>query len=269
MFRLFVGLASIQFALQNFLNRCMRRARQMISRGWTSEFMQKNKEIVVVAALLFAIHVYELWAGRDHADWWNFAHLELFLLLTLICGAALSYKRQQDESNRDFLTGLLNRRGLDQRLGKHRMPFLRRKWISIITIDVDNFKAVNDNLGHHAGDTLLRDVSGVLGGLVRKTDVVVRTGGDEFAVILQNASPDFCWRIARRIQRAGRLPPVSGIAISFSVGAVSVWTRRPQYEKFMRHADVLLYEAKRLGRDRVVFKVLHGVAQLNATAVGT
>ena len=93
-------------------------------------------------------------------------------------------------SYRDELTGLLNRRGFNEQL-RHALAIARRiESTGVLTfIDLDNFKAINDDLGHQAGDQVLVHVANLLDEIVRATDVAARLGGDEFAVILQHTTP--------------------------------------------------------------------------------
>ena len=114
-------------------------------------------------------------------------------------------------------------------------------------IDVDAFKAVNDELGHAAGDLLLRAIGHAISDSVRPQDTPARVGGDEFAVLLPGATAELAHTVATRIRAAvarGAQPPVS---ISVGVALISSDARGA-----LLAADTALYEAKRAGRDRVV-----------------
>jgi diguanylate cyclase (GGDEF)-like protein len=124
-------------------------------------------------------------------------------------------------SLRDPLTDLSNRRGFaeEARLAQHRATTEDRPF-SVLYIDLDHFKPLNDTLGHDAGDLLLEEVAERLRNLVRATDTVARLGGDEFAVLVEGSEPAHAVHLAQRIDAALRLPYAAapGVAISASVG---------------------------------------------------
>ena len=110
-------------------------------------------------------------------------------------------RRLTELATRDALTGLWNRRRLVEEL-----DWLARdaRPGSVLVLDLDGFKQVNDRLGHDAGDELLRRVAQTVGGCVRRADIVARLGGDEFAVLLTGATPEDAARVAENIGRRGR-----------------------------------------------------------------
>jgi diguanylate cyclase (GGDEF)-like protein len=121
----------------------------------------------------------------------------------------------------DPLTDLTNRRGFAEqtRLAHDRAETENRPF-SLLYIDLDNFKALNDTLGHDAGDLLLEEVSSRLRELVRTTDTVARLGGDEFAILAEGSQPSHAVHLAKRIDAALRLPyrVAPNLAVSASVG---------------------------------------------------
>jgi diguanylate cyclase len=122
----------------------------------------------------------------------------------------------------------------------------------VLMIDIDHFKRINDALGHHAGDSVLASVAGVLMQHVRASDFVFRYGGEEFLVILGEISPtDLLARaeVIRAAVEAFRYADV-GTRVTVSVGG-ALYDGHPDYERTVRMADELLYEAKRAGRNRV------------------
>jgi diguanylate cyclase (GGDEF)-like protein len=159
----------------------------------------------------------------------------------------------------DGLTGLMNRRRFDQLLDDECRRASREAGpLSLILIDIDRFKAVNDGHGHLAGDACLRRVARIInasmGGMA---GAAARLGGDEFAVLLPNTHGAGAWRLANTIQNglAGEswteidaaMPPVTA-----SIGVIS--TSRPgrvEASEMLRQADVMLYRAKHLGRNRI------------------
>jgi diguanylate cyclase (GGDEF)-like protein len=120
---------------------------------------------------------------------------------------------------RDPLTGLCNRRGLDERMGYEVARHSReRRRFSVVAIDLDGFKQVNDRFGHAAGDDLLRDVADALARAVREQDTVARLGGDEFCVLAPETGRGGGQQLARKIQ-AAIARSASGLeSVSGSVG---------------------------------------------------
>jgi diguanylate cyclase (GGDEF)-like protein/PAS domain S-box-containing protein len=153
----------------------------------------------------------------------------------------------------DPLTKLANRALLRDRLA-HAIARRRREPspLGVVVIDLDNFKAVNDTLGHGVGDELLIGVADRLGGLMRPGDTVAHIGGDEFAMLLEGAGTEELDGIATRILGAFNTPFVAGgseIFVSASVGgAVSSVGR--SVDELLRDADLAMYSAKAAGRNR-------------------
>lgn len=146
----------------------------------------------------------------------------------------------------DGLTGLANRRRLDHDLHAH-----REGPTSVIMIDVDHFKGVNDAYGHHAGDEVLRRLGTILEHHVRIDDVVYRYGGEEFCVLLPGADAEEAHLVADRIVEAARsisLP--NGANITVSVGIADGMS--DQLAEAVELADRALYVAKQRGRDQAV-----------------
>ena len=158
---------------------------------------------------------------------------------------------------RDSLTGLLNHREFYRRLTDEIARAEREQLpLSVLMIDLDNFKGINDNYGHLRGDTVLREVAGVITRSVREEDVVARYAGDEFSVILPGAVEADAVCIAERLRSGceGVMQAVEladGDDVTLSIGVV---TRRPgEYTSnyTVELADMALYRAKEAGRDRV------------------
>lgn len=158
----------------------------------------------------------------------------------------------------DALTGLANRRVLDERL---RLEWDRTQRaadpLTLLMIDVDHFKAFNDRHGHHGGDEALRTVAQVIGTNIRRpADLAARYGGEEFAVVLPHTDAKGAWVIAEHIRSSiEHLPRVAGDErpITVSIG-LSSWDKRSRMslEALLLSADRALYEAKHTGRNRIV-----------------
>jgi len=157
----------------------------------------------------------------------------------------------------DTLTGLMNRRGFDRRLAEE---FARSKRydtpVSLVMMDLDGFKEINDEYGHSAGDALLRAVGVLLSAELRTADVAVRFGGDEFALILPNTPKTDAWAVAEKVRNSiARLtvPTETGvpIAATTSMGIAAVTDTVSHPHDLLDAADRALYKAKRAGRNRV------------------
>ena len=155
----------------------------------------------------------------------------------------------------DALTGMQTRRYFDDALKEYLGEFRRvERPIGLMILDLDHFKQVNDTHGHDVGDEVLRAVANCLKDMTRYHDVVARLGGEEFAVVTPNMDAELLARFAERIRKAiAAMSVQSGnirLKVTASVG-LAVWDRKESAEDFYRRADRQLYEAKRLGRNRV------------------
>lgn len=157
-------------------------------------------------------------------------------------------------TERDPLTGLLNRRGFDRRLSMLEHHPLGQHGFTLALIDLDDFKRVNDTLGHPAGDAVLAEVSNRLKSLVRLTDMPARIGGDEFAVLMPECrTEEQAVQIAERLLRAMAAPmEIAGSIIhqSCSIGLAVQRRAGNGTPGMFHHADLALYDAKNAGRGR-------------------
>jgi len=212
-------------------------------------------------------------------------HAPLLQLLATLLGQILTAERLQAEAEEreatlrwrafhDELTGLPNRALFNDRLDRALALRARdRRPLVVLTLDVDDFKAVNDTFGHAGGDELLIQLSRRLQGAVRTADALARMGGDEFAVLLEHTgdvgTAAVAERAAERIQAALADPfVVAGrrVEVGASVGVVCVepGTDPPGAEVLLTHADVALYSAKRAGKARAT--LYHPAMQLPETS---
>ncbi|GGA85058.1 PleD family two-component system response regulator [Brucella endophytica] len=159
----------------------------------------------------------------------------------------------------DSLTGLHNRRYLDGH-----MPTLferavsRERPLSVLIIDVDHFKRINDTFGHDAGDDVLRDFAGRLNRNIRGIDLACRYGGEEFVVVLPDTDQRMAAVVAERIRGTVASTPfvirtgTASVDVTISIGIASLQPRNDSVGKLFKRADLALYEAKKSGRNRVV-----------------
>jgi diguanylate cyclase (GGDEF)-like protein/PAS domain S-box-containing protein len=154
----------------------------------------------------------------------------------------------------DALTGLANRALFRDRLG-HAMARARGAGgYGVLFVDLDDFKTVNDSLGHAAGDDLLREMTGRLRTCLRDGDTAARLGGDEFAILLEDVEDDeHCIEIARRLLEALAVPFQIGeneVTTGASIGIAVGHAGPASPEDLMRNADLALYDAKNAGKNR-------------------
>jgi len=162
---------------------------------------------------------------------------------------ARQIRRLDRQVETDPLTGLPNRRALQRALDEHVEASVE---IAVLVLDVDHFKTVNDTHGHDGGDAVLREIGRRLEGCVRSPDLVARTGGEEFAVLLPETSIGAAQLVAERIRgRVRRVPITLGsasITVTVSIGCA----HGAAADELLNAADRAMYEAKRAGRDRVL-----------------
>lgn len=218
------------------------------------ELEKKNNEIELVEQ---ANKISELQLAKN-----RYANLMLAALL-LICLIIVFYvyrrfndsRKQNQELDylaaRDPLTNCFNRRTLINTLEKDFVSLSAQHEYSLIIVDIDNFKLVNDNYGHQVGDEVLSGVAEVLQGEVRKTDITARYGGEEFCILLPYTSLEKALEIANSMQKtiAGRR--FDNVQVTCSFGVSSSRFAAKTSAELIQQADAALYEAKEGGRNRV------------------
>lgn len=170
---------------------------------------------------------------------------------------AVSNRRLQEVALTDALTGFPNRRYAMDRIQQEWLVSARtRRALSVMVIDVDQFKLYNDSHGHDVGDAVLKRVATVVKAALRAQDVVARTGGDEFLVICPDTSLDAAFACAERVRFAveNARTPLKGVSlkISLSIGIASREAQMADPDALIKRADQGLYLAKEKGRNRVM-----------------
>jgi diguanylate cyclase (GGDEF)-like protein len=156
----------------------------------------------------------------------------------------------------DSLTQIFNRRRFNEILNKEIKRFSRRKYsaLSLMMIDIDHFKKLNDTYGHLAGDTVLREIAKLLREGVRETDTVARFGGEEFVIVLPDTRLDGAAHKAEILVKRTEATEFPGhdtaIHVTISIGVAAYASGSPQ--DLIHAADLALYQAKRSGRNAVV-----------------
>ncbi|HYO54235.1 diguanylate cyclase [Archangium sp.] len=194
----------------------------------------------------------------------SFAPEELELLTAVADQAATAVKNAMLHAEAvkltmtDPLTGVPNRRHLFNRLEIEVARAQRfGTSVSVLMVDIDHFKKLNDAAGHRAGDETLRQVCDVLRARVRKVDTLARYGGEEFMMVLSNVSKDDAFEVAEKLRRAVveapqlAAPTQPGGHITVSIGVASLPTDSTSQDLLVDCADAALYASKRAGRNRV------------------
>jgi diguanylate cyclase (GGDEF)-like protein len=191
------------------------------------------------------------------------AETRLTEMTTRIAAIAIERKRAADQisflAHHDALTGLPNRSLLKDRLTQAMLQTQRHNpWVSVVFVDLDNFKTVNDSLGHTAGDALLKVLADRMVECVKATDTVVRLGGDEFVILLvdQAENADAISATLDKIRAAIAEPvPIEGQAfhVTCSMGVATFPNDGSDAETLLMNADAAMYKAKEAGRDSFQF----------------
>jgi diguanylate cyclase (GGDEF)-like protein len=197
---------------------------------------------------------------------------QLIDFTTRIAGIAIARKLAEDQiyfmANHDALTGLPNRALLEDRLSQAILYAQRYdRWVTVGFIDLDNFKPINDTLGHNAGDQLLKTVANRLTACIRTVDTVVRLGGDEFVVVLfdQPGNVDLVAETMQRLREAVSEPvELDGhrLTVTASIGVANYPNDGTTTQTLLANADAAMYHAKELGRGNFQFYA----PELNLTA---
>ena len=244
-FYVLIGAAALQPALPDSLQ----------VRGFASGQLSRSR-LVMLCLMTLAVPTIDLvWGGPADKTLTAVTSMLMFVLvLGRLAGLMGVVLRSEQRARLDTLTGLANRLLFDEHVARS-VARGGDGVISVLFVDLDDFKVVNDSIGHQAGDDLLIAVADRLRACVRSEDLVARLSGDEFAVLLESATDKaHAISVVRRLQEQMRMPVVVGgreVLISASVGLV-VEPRsvidRPQ--ALLQAADVAMYRAKSKGKGR-------------------
>jgi diguanylate cyclase (GGDEF)-like protein len=165
----------------------------------------------------------------------------------------------EEENITDSLLGIYNRRYLEQRLKEETARSQRYKTpLSLLMLDIDHFKQVNDQYGHASGDLVLSNIGQILQAQIRKIDLAARYGGEEIVILLPNTNETEALIMAERIRQAIEQTPFKQVKIpdmhffcTVSLG-ISSFNSVDSSSKLLHKADVALYKAKKAGRNRVI-----------------
>lgn len=196
--------------------------------------------------------------GSNILFWNGVGRLCSSFILTVILSALKNILKQEKESSRiDFLTGLQNRKAFIELLSmeidrarRYTHPF------TLVYLDLDNFKTVNDSFGHRTGDMILRSVARTIQENIRNTDTVARLGGDEFAILMPETGRNVAEAIMSRVRNINlKISQRHGGPVTLSIGVV-IFKRSPStVDESLQIADQLMYNAKNKGKNSIQYKV--------------
>jgi diguanylate cyclase (GGDEF)-like protein len=231
---------------------------------WMAHFYGRRGTVLVVACVAVAhgVALATMPPGVGNVDRWVDVVASVAVVAAVV--RLLSERLERlvaslaAEARVDALTGLLNRRGFEERLAPEVARAGREQTsLAFVALDLDHFKRVNDLRGHEAGDRALVRVADAIRGHVRASDLAVRWGGEEFVVVLPGACADAAHGFAERV-RAAVAASAGGLTISAGVAAAD----GPLDPRgLLAAADDALYAAKRTGRDRTVVAGAHTTAR--------
>ena len=181
---------------------------------------------------------------------------ELIQMLDMLKDSREQIRRQNDElqilATQDPLTGCLNRRSFFEKFESRFSEAQSGRFeISVVMVDIDHFKAFNDTHGHAFGDTVLKEVAGVLKSSIADDQVLCRFGGEEFCVLLPGKAIEPARAAAESFRAAIEAHQVDGLAVTASLGTSSLALGAASAEELLEQADKCLYVSKRNGRNRV------------------
>ena len=200
-------------------------------------------------------------AGQTYSQeiirYWN-ASIRLvvfFIISDLINQLKSIIERERLLSRTDHLTGIANNREFYsqadlefKRASRYGYP------LSIAYIDLDNFKKVNDELGHQAGNRLLQSVANTISGEIRKTDIFARLGGDEFALLLPNTFQGSAEVVVKKIESVvNRHLKAIDSHVTLSIGVITYLSPPPSVDELIHKADEIMYQAKISGKGRTFY----------------
>ncbi|MCK4705201.1 MAG: GGDEF domain-containing protein, partial [Gammaproteobacteria bacterium] len=184
-------------------------------------------------------------------------HKDAINTLALNYELVVSNEKLEQLTRTDVLTGLNNRRSLFEKGGIILTSAQRYgNSLSVVMLDIDNFKSINDTYGHATGDEVLKAVASTLSQGVRDSDFAGRVGGEEFAVILQETNLTSAQGLIERLRAAVELTNIhiesQDISVTASFGIAQFEADNDDFDKLLSRADVALYQAKEGGRNQVI-----------------
>jgi diguanylate cyclase len=227
---------------------------------WAKWFIMSLVNIGFVTVFIFAIAKLPISVSQYSLSWlFSLIGIAITLYFALyLVNSQENYIKLEEISLKDPLTGLHNVRYFHEKMNLCCEESFKdsSKPFSLVLIDIDYFKHVNDTYGHQAGDLILIQLAGILNKQCRATDIVSRNGGEEFSVLLPSCNKDQAYTLAERIRGAVEssqfsISPTEHITITISAGISSYNNQAATTDMLFKLADDALYSAKRAGRNQV------------------
>jgi diguanylate cyclase (GGDEF)-like protein len=229
--------------------------------GW---FLSGAMGVLVALASTLALLTFDFVHWREYSSaaipYWNgLTDLGLFLFLVFILSEVKGlYDRERQLSREDFLTGVRNRRAFFELLdAESRRARRYARPLTLVYLDVDGFKEVNDRNGHQGGDSLLISLAQAMVSSVRDVDIVARLGGDEFALLLPETDSDAAKSVVEKIRnQLAQAVRNANSNVTFSVGAVTFTEGIDSSDQMLHVADEAMYSVKQGGKNGVAYRTI-------------
>jgi diguanylate cyclase (GGDEF)-like protein len=230
-------------------------------------FVSKRSGLLFCMLAAFVRVVADEWPSsymptHSALHYWNELIELIFLLIMSLLFSALkkNLENEKELARRDSLTDTLNRRSFFD-LAEHEINRSQRYDLplTVAYIDIDDFKVVNDQLGHQTGDELLITVVSTIRSAIRSSDILARFGGDEFVILLPDTPGDAALKFLNKIHdHLDRAMGCMNWPVSFSIGAATYCKVPSTVDEVIRHADELMYTVKHSGKNRLLHKEIGG-----------
>jgi diguanylate cyclase (GGDEF)-like protein len=233
----------------------------IIMTGWTAG---PGAGIIIAAACAVGWQFADMVTGRGYelalTPYWNIAvrFLSFLVVSYLLTALRRSWNHERELARTDDLTGVHNARSFAE-LADAELRRARRfgRSLTIAYVDLDDFKSVNDSLGHSAGDAVLRAAAEAMSGCLRAVDVVARLGGDEFGVLLPETEASLAKPVIQKVHEAIAVgTAATGYPVTASIGAITYRRLPTSVDDLIRSADDRMYDMKRKGKNRVYHEVI-------------
>lgn len=221
-------------------------------------YIGRKSAILIALSGSVSWSIADIVAKRYHENILAFIWNDVVKLSLLLFGA---YVISELKSRLDFeeklartdpLTGIANRRSFSEVAGDEiRRSHRYQDCFSIIYLDIDNFKTVNDTLGHSEGDQLLQQVAATITANIRESDIVARLGGDEFGLLLPESGSEASVAVATKMCASLKADVEAVWPVTFSIGMVTYRTAPADVNEMIRIADQLMYEVKNSGKNEL------------------
>jgi diguanylate cyclase (GGDEF)-like protein len=233
----------------------------IIMSGWAAG---AGPGALIAAACAVGWQVADSVTGRGYelavTPYWNLVvrFFSFVVVSYLLAALRTSWNQERELARTDDLTGVRNARSFAE-LADAELRRARRfgRPLTVAYVDLDDFKGVNDTLGHSAGDAVLRAAAQAMIGALRSVDVVARLGGDEFGILLPETDSDLATPVIRKLHRAiAESTAATGYPITASIGAITCRQLPLTLDDLIRIADERMYGIKREGKNRVHHEVV-------------